>query len=79
LYGEVNGVDYYFAIFGVLSHVVNATCYYIALVRCMLKNVIDVGESSTDLEEIGKLVKEATETGNICDVKELQWQQSRGD
>jgi len=51
---EVNGVDY---CLGVLSHmccVVNATYCYIALVRWMLKNVVDVGESSTDLEEIGK-------------------------
>jgi len=79
LHGEVNGIDYCFAIFGVLSHlccVVNATCCYIALVRWMLKwNVIDVGERSTDLEKIGKLVKrlirEDAETGNICDIEEL--------
>jgi len=34
----------------------------VALVRWMLKNVVDVGESSTDLEEIGKrlMIREDT-------------------
>jgi len=52
-------------IFGVLSHMclVIATCYYIALVRWMLKNVVDLGVCSTDLEEIGKrLIREDTHT-----------------
>jgi len=60
LHGEVNGVDY---CLGVLSHMclVNATCCYIALVQRMLKNVVDIGECSTDLEKIGKrLIQEDT-------------------
>jgi len=78
LHREDNGVDYCLAIFGVPSHmchVVNATCCYIALVQWMLKNIVNVGESSTELEEIGKrLIREDThkkEVGNVCDVEEL--------
>jgi len=76
LHREVN-VDYHFAIFGLhVCRVVNAMCCYIALVRWMLKYVVDVGESSTDLEEIGKLMKrliqEDAETRNIRNIEELQ-------
>jgi len=39
IHEEINGVDYYVAIFGMLWHVcppVNATCHYIACVQWMM-------------------------------------------
>jgi len=35
----------------------------VGLVRWMLKNVVDVGESSTDLEEIGKRLIQKKKSG----------------
>ena len=55
----------------------------IVRVEWMWRNMFNVGGSSTGSEGIGKYLKrqkgEGVETENICDVKKLQWQRSRGD
>ena len=55
----------------------------IARVEWIRRNVIDIGESSTGSEKIGKHLKrqrgEGIKTENVCNVEGLQYQRSRGD
>ena len=55
----------------------------IAGVEWIWRKVFDVGGSSTGSEWIGKHLKrrrvEGVETENVCDIKGLQYQWSRGD